>query len=85
MIHLPSRIVTNKESQEIHSTEGAFPTGTREVFELRTAGGYRLKLTGDHKVWTRSRGWVAAQDLTTSDEIKLPSQPACVSEDRRAD
>jgi len=80
MIHLPTRIITNKDAQEIHETDGAFPTGTQEVFELRTAGGYRLKLTGDHKVWTRGRGWVAAQELTTSDEIKLPSQPACVWE-----
>jgi ribonucleoside-diphosphate reductase alpha chain len=80
MIHLPTRVVTNKDAQEIHETEGAFPTGTREVLELRTAGGYRLKLTGDHKVWTRMRGWVPAQELTTSDEIKLPSQPACVYE-----
>ena len=80
MIHLPSRIVTNKDEQQIHETEGAFPTGTREVFELRTAGGYRVKLTADHKVWTRRRGWVEAQDLTSEDEVKLPGQPACVSE-----
>src|SRR6201994_3636937 len=40
MIHLPSRVVTNLNAQEIHSTDGAFPTGTKEVFELRTLGGY---------------------------------------------
>jgi ribonucleoside-diphosphate reductase alpha chain len=80
MIHLPSRVVTNLDGQAIHETDGAFPTGTREVFELRTAGGYRLKLTADHKVWTRTRGWVAAGELTSGDEVKLPGSPACVSE-----
>jgi ribonucleoside-diphosphate reductase alpha chain len=80
MIHLPARIVTNLDGQEIHVTEGAFPTGTKDVFELRTAGGYKVKLTGDHKVHTRRRGWVEAQHLTADDEVKLPSQPAAVHE-----
>src|SRR5688572_4186330 len=80
MIHLPTRVVTNLHSQEIHTTEGSFPTGIQECFELRTAGGYRVQLTANHKVWTRTRGWVEAKDLTTADEVKLPSKPACVQE-----
>ena len=67
------------DGQAIHETEGAFPTGTKEVFELRTAGGYCVTLTADHQVWTR-RGWVMAKDLTPEDEIKLPSEPATVQE-----
>jgi ribonucleoside-diphosphate reductase alpha chain len=78
MIHLPARILTNLHAQEIHATDGAFPTGTKDVFELKTAGGYSLKVTADHKIWTRSRGFVQAQHLTTDDEIRLPSKPACV-------
>src|SRR5665213_141273 len=65
MIHLPARVITNLHGQEIHVTDGAFPTGNREVFELRTVGGYSVKLTGDHKVWTRARGWVPAKNLNT--------------------
>jgi ribonucleoside-diphosphate reductase alpha chain len=80
MIHLPSRVVTNLSNHEIHVTEGAFPTGTREVYELRTIGGYRLKLTADHKVWTRHRGWVEARELTSADEVRLPHRPAAVQE-----
>jgi ribonucleoside-diphosphate reductase alpha chain len=80
MIHLPTRVVTNLHGQQIHVTDGAFPTGNREVFELRTVGGYGVKVTGDHKIWTRGRGWVMAKELTSSDEIKLPSKPACVQE-----
>jgi ribonucleoside-diphosphate reductase alpha chain len=78
MIHLPARIVTNLDAQEIHATEGAFPTGIQECFELKTAGGYSVKLTGNHKVWTRNRGWIEAQHLSSGDEVKLPSKPACV-------
>ncbi|MEL7238082.1 MAG: LAGLIDADG family homing endonuclease, partial [Planctomycetota bacterium] len=80
MIHLPSRIVTNLESQDIHVVDGAFPTGEKEVFELKTESGYSLKLTADHKVWTESRGWVEAQHLTRNDSVKLVSQPAAVQE-----
>src|SRR5687767_8983410 len=80
MIHLPSRVITNLNDQEIHVTDGAFPTGTKDVYELRTAGGYSLKLTGDHKVWTRRRGWVEAKDLTCADEVRLPARPAAVHE-----
>jgi ribonucleoside-diphosphate reductase alpha chain len=80
MIHIPGRIMTNLLRQEIHATDGAFPTGQREVFKLRTESGYSLNLTGDHSVWTRRRGWVAARSLTTNDEIRLPSQPATVEE-----
>src|ERR1043165_4683975 len=33
MIHLPTRVVTNLTGQEIHSTEGAFPTGFKDVYQ----------------------------------------------------
>ena len=80
MIHLPSRVVTNLQDQQIQNTDGAFPSGTRPVVELRTAGGYTVKLTADHQVWTRLRGWVPAGNLTTADDIKLPSEPATVQQ-----
>src|SRR5205823_201531 len=80
MIHLPSRVVTNLKAQEIHAIDGAFPTGVKDVYELRTQGGYMLRVTADHKIWTRTRGWVEAQELTQDDEIRLPSKPATVQE-----
>ena len=80
MIHLPARIITNLDGKQIHVVDGAFPTGTKEVFELRTAGGYSVKLTADHKVWTRAGRWVEAKDLTPADEVRLMSEPACVDE-----
>jgi ribonucleoside-diphosphate reductase alpha chain len=80
MIHLPARVITNLSGQEIHVTEGSFPTSVKDVYELKTSGGYAVKLTADHKVWTRNRGWVVADNLTTSDFVRLPSRPAAVHE-----
>jgi ribonucleoside-diphosphate reductase alpha chain len=80
MIHIPGRLVTNLDRQQIGATDGSFPTGQKDVYELRTVGGYGLKLTADHQVWTRRRGWVAAKDLTSADEVRLPSESAAVEE-----
>ncbi|MEA2736255.1 MAG: ribonucleoside-diphosphate reductase alpha chain, partial [Humisphaera sp.] len=80
MIHLPSRVITNLRDQEIHITEGAFPTGTKDVFELVTVDGYSVKVTADHKIWTRSRGWVEAQHLTSDDEVRLTHKTSAVQE-----
>ena len=39
MIHLPSSVVTNLNGQVVHSTDGSFPTGTKEG--LRAADRWR--------------------------------------------
>ena len=54
-----------------HFVAQIFPTGHKEVFSLKTAAGYTLKLTADHKVLTVNRGDVAAKDLTGNDIISL--------------
>lgn len=51
--------------------DGAFKTGTKPVYELKTKGGYRLRLTADHKVYTVNRGDVAACELTRDDVVAL--------------
>ncbi|MBC7782423.1 MAG: vitamin B12-dependent ribonucleotide reductase, partial [Burkholderiales bacterium] len=80
MIHLPSRVITNIDGKQIHETDGAFPSGNKDVYELKTEAGYSIKLTADHKVWTKSRGWVPAAQLTTADEIRLPDFHAATEE-----
>jgi len=54
-----------------HFVNRIFPTGRKPVYELKTAGGYRLELTADHRVTTVNRGDVAAQDLRSGDAVKL--------------
>ena len=48
-----------------------FPTGHKEVFELKTRSGYTLRLTADHKVLTANRGDVPACELTIDDHVLL--------------
>jgi ribonucleoside-diphosphate reductase alpha chain len=66
---------------ELFSTtsEGFFATGTKPVLSLQTEEGYRLRLTGNHRVLkvmaqTRYRQyteWTAAEDLKPGDRIML--------------
>ena len=54
-----------------HFVNNIFPTGNKPVYRLETRSGYTLSLTADHRVYTRNRGDVAAQDLAADDEIVL--------------
>ena len=48
-----------------------FPTGQKEIYELKTKSGFNLKLTADHKIFTANRGDVALKDLTEKDFVML--------------
>ena len=58
---------------------GFFSRGEKPVVELRTQEGYRLRLTGDHRVrkvtrrtrWSSEWKWVEAHSLSPDDEILL--------------
>ena len=54
-----------------HFVERIFPTGTKPVYCLRTAAGYELRLTGEHRILTQNRGDVPASDLRPGDQIVL--------------
>ncbi|MBI4211041.1 MAG: vitamin B12-dependent ribonucleotide reductase, partial [Deltaproteobacteria bacterium] len=66
--------ITTFDGRTVRVSE-IFPTGFKDVYELRTQSGYTLKLTADHKVWTINRGDVPASELTTNDELALASSP----------
>src|SRR5262249_55417422 len=48
-----------------------FPPGRKPVYTLTTRSGYRLRITGDHRVLTTDRGDVAVRDLTADDHLVL--------------
>ena len=54
-----------------HLVTRIFPTGHKPVFDLRTRLGYRVRITGDHKVLTVGRGDVAVADLTAGNRLVL--------------
>jgi len=56
---------------KMHWVERIFPTGKKPVYELKTAAGYRIELTADHKVFTENRGDVPAHQLTKDDIVRL--------------
>jgi ribonucleoside-diphosphate reductase alpha chain len=51
-------------------------TGTNEVVELRFTDGSRLRCTPGHRLWTKNRGWVHAEDLTAEDQVVRSNQYA---------
>ncbi len=53
-----------------HHVTKVFPTGRKQVSELRTVSGYRVRITADHKVATM-RGDVPVNQLTYRDRIHL--------------
>jgi ribonucleoside-diphosphate reductase alpha chain len=50
-------------------------TGINEVLRLRFSDGHEIRCTPNHRIWTMNRGWVRADELTESDEVKLLDQP----------
>ncbi len=59
----------------LHEIAPAFATGVKPVYQLRTASGYELKLTADHRVLTVNRGDVPACELTRDDQVILARPP----------
>ncbi len=54
-----------------HFVNHIFATGRKPVYELKTASGYRVELTADHRVATLDRGDVPAQELQPGDAVRL--------------
>jgi ribonucleoside-diphosphate reductase alpha chain len=54
-----------------HLVTQIFPTGRKPIYTLTTRAGYRVRITGDHRVLTTVRGDVAVKDLTTDDRLAL--------------
>ena len=51
-------------------------TGTNEILELRFSDGSRLRCTPNHRVWTRNRGWVRADEMIDADSVVRSLQHA---------
>ncbi len=51
-----------------------FPNEKGDLYEIKAATVDAIRLTHDHKVFTQ-RGWVKAEELTTSDFVSLPIRP----------
>ncbi|MBI4995013.1 vitamin B12-dependent ribonucleotide reductase [Candidatus Peregrinibacteria bacterium] len=55
----------------IQKADRVFKTGFKSVYELKTRGGYSLKVTEDHLIFTDNRGFVPAKHLNSDDKIRI--------------
>jgi ribonucleoside-diphosphate reductase alpha chain len=49
-------------------------TGRNQILRLEFSDGRVLRLTPNHRLWTANRGWVRADELTETDQIRLLDQ-----------
>ena len=64
------------EAAVLSSPEAFMITGFNDIVRLRLDNGMELRCTPGHRVFTTNRGFVAAEELTATDRIKLLDVPA---------
>ncbi len=60
---------------EVTSPEAFMITGHNEIVKLRFDNGMELRCTPAHRIFTTSRGYVEARELTADDEVKVIDLP----------
>jgi len=53
------------------ASEMLLPRPDAPMLQINTKEGYRHKVTPDHKVWVKNRGWVEAQNLKAGDDLLI--------------
>ena len=53
------------------ASEMLLPRPDAPIVRIETSEGYSHKVTPDHKVWVKDRGWVEAQDLVAGDKLLI--------------
>ena len=61
--------VTTKTEVWSDVTAAAQTAITNELYEIEDETGKIIKCTGEHKIYTKNRGYVAAKDLVESDVL----------------
>lgn len=51
------------------ASEMLLPRPDAPIVEIQTAEGYSHKVTPDHRVWVKDKGWVEAQNLIAGDKL----------------
>lgn len=65
------RVITGTGTH-LHYSDAFYDQGEKEVFELVTKSGLRLKATPDHKILT-AQGWKKLKELTKGDSVLIQS------------
>jgi ribonucleotide reductase alpha subunit len=59
------------ETVTLSRHEAVMVTGVNPVARLTFSNGAQVRCTPNHRFWTANRGWVAARDLESTDEVRL--------------
>jgi ribonucleoside-diphosphate reductase alpha chain len=59
------------ETVTLSRHDAVMVTGVNPVVRLTFSNGAQVRCTPNHRFWTANRGWVAAQELKPTDEIRL--------------
>jgi ribonucleotide reductase alpha subunit len=59
------------ETVTLSRHDAVMVTGTNPIVRLTFSNGSQIRCTPNHRFWTANRGWVAAEDLESTDEIRL--------------
>jgi ribonucleoside-diphosphate reductase alpha chain len=66
---------TNPESPtetiDITTPTQVMVTGTNQILRLEFSDGRVLRCTANHRLWTANRGWVRADELAETDQVRL--------------
>ncbi|MBI4034844.1 MAG: ribonucleoside reductase class II, partial [Candidatus Chisholmbacteria bacterium] len=66
----------------LHHSQAFYDQGEKEVWEVETKSGFKLKATADHKIMT-ANGWAKLAELTPSAEVLIQSAPGVFSKDKK--
>ena len=73
--HDATNVERPAERVELTTPEAFLITGHNPILRLRFSSGAVLRCTPGHKIFTTNRGYVAAKDLTASDQVKVLNVP----------
>jgi ribonucleoside-diphosphate reductase alpha chain len=68
------------EAALLSSPDAIMITGVNDIVRLRFDNGMQLRCTPSHKIFTVNRGYVAAEELTPDDKVKVLDVPAPATE-----
>lgn len=68
------RILKNSGKFGLCEIKDVIYKGKKPVYELKLDNGYSIKLTADHEVLTKTRGYIEAQYINDEDEIIVDGQ-----------
>jgi ribonucleoside-diphosphate reductase alpha chain len=69
--HDATNVDSPAETLDLTTPTQVMVTGTNQILRLEFSDGRVLRCTPNHRLWTSNKGWVRADELTETDQIRL--------------